>query len=243
MCRMIGFAASEPIAIGPFLRELARQSLEGCRPPGCDRPHEDGFGIALFRNGHWLLVHEQCAVWEGPLDGLGKLTGTIAVLHSRMATDETTINFTKLHPFRARAGGSDLVFCHNGSIYGHERLFPAAGLPADTDPKDVIDTQAYFAMVCAEFGEGRGMLDALPAAAEQIYATVGAHDARSLNALISDGRSLVAYKGHVLDANRGYHTLFTTRAAGVAVVSTQVYGLPGAGTWHPVEGAQTVSPG
>jgi len=240
---MIGFSATEPREIGPFLQALARQSREGCRPPGCERFHEDGYGLALLRDGHWLLVHEQCPVWEGALNALGKLRANVALLHSRLATDDGTINITKLHPFATRSGSGELVMCHNGSILGHQKLFVAAGLPADTDTDSIIDTEVYMRFVQRAYEQTGDMAAAVESAATAIYRLVGPSQARSLNLLASDGTGLVAYKGQIQPRFVGYHTLFTARGEGVAVVSTQEFAMDGLSEWKPLEGAMTLQPG
>ncbi len=251
MCRMIAYSSREPRRIAPFLDELARQAEHGCRPPGADeRPHEDGYGVAVWTGTHWIVAREQCAAWRGALAQLGELRGTVALLHARLASDDGTINFTKLHPFCRQVGGLSLAFCHNGTIRGHDRLeWPedlarkTGGAPADflaENPKPVapgaIDTEAYFTLVAARIAAGDPPETALPAAADDIYRQVGPGKARSLNAFLSDGRGLVAFRGQVLPENAGYHTLFENRAAGLTVFSTQEFGFGQDSAWKPVDG-------
>jgi predicted glutamine amidotransferase len=241
---MLAFIAREPQALAPYIQSLVMQSREGNRPPGCERFHEDGYGVTVWQGDHWLTWHEQCAVWEGAITALDGIKSTIAILHSRLATDEGTINITKLHPFLATAkDGNTLALCHNGSIIGHEQLFDAADmnwaneLSKDQQP---IDTEVYFRMVTNAYNAHHDMTRAIKDATETIYDTVGKDSARSLNALFSDGHSLLALKGSVLPRYIDYHTLHTTSGDGIAVVSTQTCDVPFAKTeeWRRVNGVE-----
>lgn len=219
MCRMIAFHSASPLALAPFLEALAHQSR--C---GVNSPHGDGFGFAVWRGGHWLVIREQCAVHEAELSELGQLTGTIALLHSRKASDKDTINFTKLHPFCGMAGRDSLVFCHNGTINNHEAI-------ASDAPPGSIDTEKYAALFFAAYKHSRNTAAALKTAAQQVLesgATV-----TSINAFASDGHTLAAYKGPVLDPS--YHTLHTASAPGLAVVSTETFEYPALADWLPLE--------
>ena len=244
MCRMLAFIAREPQPLAPYIESLVMQSREGNRPPGCERFHEDGYGVTVWQGDHWLTLHEQCAVWEGAISALDGVTTTIALLHSRLATDKGTINISKLHPFLDTVNGNTtLAFCHNGSIMGHDRLLGVANMKWANEVDDnqqPIDTEVYFCMVTNAYKARPDMTGAITDATNKIYETVGKEDARSLNALFSDGHSLLAYKGNVLPRYKDYHTLHTTAGDGIAVVSTQTFAVPFAQTapWRPVKDAE-----
>lgn len=244
MCRMLAFIAREPQALAPYVQSLVVQSCEGNRPPGCERFHEDGYGVAVWQGDHWLTLHEQCAVWKGEVATLNGVKATIALLHSRLATDEGTINISKLHPFLDTVNGdTTLAFCHNGSIIKHQRLFGVADMNWASEVegnRQPIDTEVYFRMVANAYNAHPDMTRAITDATNKIYETVGSEDARSLNALFSDGHSLLAFKGNVLPHYKDYHTLHTTAGDGIAVVSTQTFEVPFTPTtpWRGVEGAE-----
>jgi predicted glutamine amidotransferase len=223
---MIGVVSREPVAAAPYLEELSRQSRDGV-----NNPHGDGWGTAVLSGGHWIIVREQSAIWEGALGVLGALRGTIMLLHTRKASDGGTINITKVHPFCAPGSGSGIVFCQNGTINRHDLL--QTRLPASA-----IDTEKYFDIVLRRHESGVGFAGAVEEAAAEIHAAGG--DPTSLNSFISDGREFVAYRGRILPENAGYHTLHIRKSGGVSIVSTERFGAQD--DWRELEGSWAVSP-
>lgn len=223
MCRMIAGAAAGAVEIGPFLDALACQSRSGIHAP-----HADGYGLAVLSGGHWIHVREQCPLWEGQYHSLRALRGNVFVLHARQATPGMTINLTKLHPFCWPGSHPGLMFCHNGSIRRAQLL------NTPTLDAGAIDTERYFDLVIRHYQSTRNLGAALRQAVEEIQA---AHaDATSLNAFLTDGQSLVAWKGRVLPENKDYHTLFVHESDELALVSTEVFPLPDNGKWRELEG-------
>ncbi len=222
MCRMIAVVAREPIVAAPFLEELAAQSRMGV-----ESPHGDGFGAAIFTGGHWLHVREQSPAWAVALEAFGKIRGTLMLLHSRKASDPTTINLTKLHPFCWPGFGQGVMFCQNGTIRKHEKIQTRLDASA-------IDTEKYFDVVIRHYEKSKDFGEAISAAAEEIE-RCGA-DATSLNAFLSDGKELVAYKGKILEQNSCYHTLFVKEEAGISVVSTEPFHGEKKEQWKALEG-------
>jgi predicted glutamine amidotransferase len=221
MCRMIGVIAREPVAARPFLNELATQSRDGS-----EAPHGDGFGAAIFTGGHWLHVREQCPAWEVSLAALGTIEGTLMLLHSRKASDPATINLTKLHPFCADHGPG-VMFCQNGTIRQPEKMRTHLDDSA-------IDTEKYFDVLTRHYKTSGDFGKAFLGAAEEIK-SCGA-DPTSLNALVSDGKELVAYKGEILAENCCYHTLFVREKPDISVVSTEPFQGEEEGKWRALEG-------
>lgn len=226
MCRMIGVFAREPIETARFLDALVAQARDGRRPPGPQsRPHEDGYGVAVFSGDHWIHIREMCPMWEGALEASRVLRGTVMLLHARLASVNTAIDLTKLHPFAAATEKMPtLMFCHNGTIRGAQRLPVAC-------PDHATDTERYFALVQDRITHGDGLSEALSIAVQTIYSAVG-EDAVSVNALLTDGREMVAYRGRIRPENRDYHTLFVAEGDGLRIVSTEPFDCPGAGEWR-----------
>ena len=219
---MIAVVSREPLAAGPFLQELAVQSRDGAQAP-----HGDGFGAAIFTGSHWLHVREQCPAWDVSLSALGTIEGTLMLLHSRKASDPTTINLTKLHPFCRAGRGPGVMFCQNGTIRQHERMRTRLDGTA-------IDSEKYFDVVMRHYEAAGDFGKAFLGAAEEIK-SCGA-DPTSLNAYLSDGKELVAYKGDILAENCCYHTLFVKEDPVMSVVSTEPFDDTDKGRWLPVEG-------
>jgi len=223
MCRMIGFVSETPIPAAPFLKALAVQAREGR-----ECPHGDGWGMALRVNGHWLWVRQASPIWEGPLDALGELRADLGILHARQASPNTPINLNKVHPFvmpdprHPDEKNFVLIFCHNGTVRIPERIPVAV-------PADAIDSERYFALVVKSLKETNHLQSAVKSASETII-NAGAQPS-SLNCLLSDGESLIAYRGAVLPENLEYHTLYVQRSSGCTVLSTEplpepLYGNP-----------------
>ena len=218
---MIAVISRKPMEAAPFLKELAIQSRTGVFAP-----HQDGYGAAIFSKGHWLHVREQCPVWKGSLEALGAARGTVMLLHSRKASDKSTINLTKLHPFSAPGKDAELMFCMNGTIRKHEKLSCNAGGCG-------IDTEKYFDLVRRRYAAGKSLQKAVAGAVEEIEQAKA--DPTSLNCFLSDGRELIAYKGRILQENVCYHTLFVHQKLGLAIVSTEPF-KKNAAMWRPLEG-------
>lgn len=229
MCRMIGVVSSREVSLRPFFDALVEQALEG---KVIGEKHGDGYGIAVLRNGHWLHVREQCPIWEAPGEQLGSLAGNILILHARLASDHSTINISKLHPFCWPGEQPGIMFCQNGTIREHQRL-------KSNLPPDAIDTERYFDVVIRHYLDSRDLESAQLAAAEEIYSS--GIDARSINALLSDGQRLIAYRGRVLPEYRDYHTLFVSQSEDSFVVSTQEFDLPRASSWRGLAEREIVS--
>jgi predicted glutamine amidotransferase len=219
---MIAVVSREPIAAAPYLDELAFQSKDGV-----DGPHGDGFGAAIFSGGHWLHVREQCPAWEVSQAALGMVKGTLMLLHSRKASDPATVNLTKLHPFCRPGHGQGVMFCQNGTIRKHEQMRSALDGSA-------IDTEKYFDVVMRYYDASADFGRAMLAAGEEIE--ICGADPTSLNAFISDGLELVAYRGKILAENSCYHTLFVKEERDISVVSTEAFRKESKERWRALDG-------
>lgn len=202
MCRMIGFSASAPVRVGQFLRAVAHQAQHGCRPWG--RPHGDGWGMVLATSTGWFHARSDRPIWEFPLERLADLEATSGLVHSRLASPNTPVDLTKVHPFCAVVGVRPLAFCHNGSVTNVD----AMPLPKMVElPPKPIDTERYFALVQDGVAAGLDAELALAEAARSIL-RAGAQ-ASSLNALLLSEEELVAFRGPVDQNYAHYYTLFT----------------------------------
>jgi predicted glutamine amidotransferase len=222
---MIGVIAREPVEAARFVDALVAQARDGRRPPGPrSRPHEDGYGVAVFSGDHWIHIREMCPMWEGMLEASRVLRGTAMLLHARLASPSLAVDLTKLHPFAAAINDSTLMFCHNGTIKAAQRLPVVC-------PDHATDTERYFALVQDRIRLGDGLSESLLGTVKTIYSAVG-EDAVSVNALLTDGREMVAYRGRITPENSDYHTLFVAEGDGLRVVSTEPFDCPGAGEWR-----------
>jgi predicted glutamine amidotransferase len=214
MCRMIGFSAAQPRRVGEFLDALAHQAQWGCRPWG--RPHGDGWGMMLLTPSGWFHTRCDHPIWKSQLDRLADLEASCGLMHCRLASPDTPVNITKVHPFCAVVSGASVAFAHNGTIRNVSALPP----PANADlPSDAIDTEFYFAHVRQRLGDGLADDEALRGTVAFLMGA-GA-DVSSLNALMLRGDTLSAIKGPIDDEYRHYYTLYVHTRDDAVVVSTE----------------------
>lgn len=162
------------------------------------------------------------------MNALGQFAGTACILHSRKASDPTTINITKLHPFCRPGEGAGIMFCQNGTIRKHEQIASDLG-------QDAIDSEKYFDLFMKHHAISRDLESAFHKAAQDIH-DCGA-DPTSLNAIASTGTELVAYRGKVVPENETYNTMFTAQHGDVMVASTETFDSDGVRLeWEPLDG-------
>lgn len=214
MCRMVGFSASSPVKIGPFLEAVAFQAQHGCRPWG--RPHGDGWGLVVATKDGWLHARNDRPIWEFPLHHLAGLEATCGLVHARLASPNTPVDITKVHPFCAIVGGRSVAFCHNGSVSNAEHILPRVKIPL---PHNAIDTELYFALVQERFHDGLDATLAIEEAARTILEA--GCTASSLNALLLAQDELVALRGPVMKGLEHYYSLYYYQVNDCCIVSTE----------------------
>src|SRR5437763_1758428 len=102
------------------------------------------FDLDFWRLRRINLLQLSVKVWDAARSALNSIEGTVLLLHSRKASDPTSINLTKLHPFCWPGKGKGIMFCQNGTIRKHERLKSSLGPGA-------IDTEKYFDIVIRHY--------------------------------------------------------------------------------------------
>ncbi|MCX7625176.1 MAG: class II glutamine amidotransferase [Candidatus Sumerlaeaceae bacterium] len=214
MCRMVGFSASSPQRIGPFLEAVAFQAQHGCRPWG--RPHGDGWGMVIATAQGWFQTKSDRPIWDFPLHHLANLEATCGLVHARLASPNTPVDITKVHPFSATLGERTFAFCHNGSISKAEHLLPDIQIAL---PPKAIDTEIYFGLVQQHLGNGLDAALALREAARKILSADC--EASSLNALLLTQDELVALRGPVTHGLEHYYTLYYYQVNECCVISTE----------------------
>lgn len=223
MCRMVGFSASSPVKIGPFLEAVAFQAQHGCRPWG--RPHGDGWGLVVATNEGWFHARSDHPIWEFPLHQLAGLEAKCGLVHARLASPNTPVDITKVHPFCAVVAERPLAFCHNGSITNPEHIVPRVKIPL---PPKAIDTELYFAIVQELLHNGLNADLAIEEAARTIFEA--GCNASSLNAFLLTQDELVALKGPVMQDLKHYYTIYYYQVNNCSIVSTECFPEWGDGT-------------
>ncbi|MGC8841070.1 MAG: class II glutamine amidotransferase [Candidatus Sumerlaeaceae bacterium] len=211
---MVGFTAAKPVRVGAFLEAVAEQAQHGCQPWG--RPHGDGWGMALLTPAGWFVAHSNRPIWEFSLGRLAGVEATSGLVHARLASPNTPVNLTKVHPFCAVIEGQTYAFCHNGSITRRERLPRPANITLATD---AIDTEQYFALVQERLACGDSEEEALATTVKDIENV--SCEFSSLNALLLSEKKLVAVRGPVDEKYRHYYTIYVHCGPEIVAVSTE----------------------
>ena len=183
MCRLLGYAAARPMTFG---RALGATEL--AEFVDLARVHCDGWGRASVANPGLEpdVVTSQLSAQLDPnfLAHNSSAPGRAGMLHLRWATDGLAVQPENTHPFLA----DGIAFAHNGSVDRHalEGLLEPellAGVAGTTD------SELYFALVRQYRSRSADLTDAVFSAVRRIRA---AAPIQSLNALVIDGRQLVA---------------------------------------------------
>jgi predicted glutamine amidotransferase len=222
---MLGLAGIPQPSASEWLNAFRPLSEKGCVrnekgvPPG----HKDGWGIAGFPDGKPFYygrrpksASEDSAAWKEALANAEKNPSPLLIAHLRKASKGQAV-IENTHPF-SRDGW---LFCHNGTI------FDAENLPLKKhEPEGGTDSERFFLFLLEELERGGGTDEALKKAIRE-----GAGRCRwnSLTLLLSNGRSLYAYRCYTEVEQKDYYTLWFT-ADGGAVCSERI--LEGkAGPW------------
>ena len=199
MCRVLGitnFDFSRHRRIVERFCALARTGVVMAGdPPG----HEDGWGLAFYREGE-LVVHksgvnllEETDKVFGPLSAVK--TSPVMILHLRKSAWTNTSSARHAHPFHR----GNTVFFHNGVVYDYRDLLPAITIPGLG--ADARDTEVFFYHVMSGDRRdlGRAFLDSV--------ATIRrSHTYSALNCLFSDGVKLFAYRDYAKEPD--YYSLY-----------------------------------
>ena len=112
MCELLGISALAPVTVGLSFTEFARHG-------GDTGPHEDGWGIAYFRDRDALLIREPHPAAESPFAAFirdADFESKTVLSHIRKATvgNRTLAN---TQPFARELGGRMHLFAHNGALF------------------------------------------------------------------------------------------------------------------------------
>jgi len=138
MCRLVGWAAAQPISAAEVIGDDVEQILE------LSRLHQDGWGAAWCGPNGLTVVREPEAAHEGEgfVPTLGNAIGTTGIVHLRWATTGSRCP-ENTHPFTHE----QIAFMHNGSL-------PVDGALATMVDPDLLeqvagttDSELYFAAV------------------------------------------------------------------------------------------------
>jgi glutamine amidotransferase len=213
MCRLLGVTHFDLARHGALVARFCDLAATGAVMPGDPPGHQDGWGLALYREGN-PEVHKSGG---NLLDETEKLMGIlqgaprfpVLILHLRKSAWKDSSSTRHAHPFQY----GNVAFAHNGVVYGYEKLLPAITIPG-LEP-DALDTEVFFYHMMT----GAQTRDL----GEAFLGTVGLikRECRysALNTLFSDGRRLFAYRDFSKEPD--YYSLFTARDRESVYVSSE----------------------
>ncbi|MCM2359606.1 MAG: class II glutamine amidotransferase [Geobacteraceae bacterium] len=212
MCRLLGITNFEFSRHDKIVRnfcELARiGNVMAGDPPG----HQDGWGLAFYRNGE-LTVHksggnllEETEKVIGQLSGIGR--APVVILHLRKSAWNDTSSTRHAHPFHY----NKVVFAHNGVVYDYQGLIPAVRIPGLGE--DALDTEVFFYhfMSAGSLEPGRAFL-------RTVSIIKQGYRYSALNSLFSDGARLFAYRDYSKEPD--YYSLYKAYSEDSRIISSQ----------------------
>ncbi|NJD61091.1 MAG: class II glutamine amidotransferase [Deltaproteobacteria bacterium] len=210
MCRMIGFAAVDPVDVAPYLAALSAFSRSGNLVEGWERRpggnHPDGWGIAYRESGRMRLRRGGMPANADPVFSDVRVTTDRFIGHVRYASNTATVNADNAHPFLV----SGTALAHNGTFRGR--------IGEEASRRNVSDTLVFLEMLAARWGE-RTFSRLREALAELLGDTGLVGDYSAANLLIASGESLFALRNY--RRNEGYYTLFLDAAPGRVVAASE----------------------
>lgn len=213
MCRLFGVTNFDLARHGTLVARFCDLASTGAVMPGDPPGHQDGWGLALYREGN-LEVYKSGG---NLLDETDRLMGIlkavprspVLILHLRKSAWKDSSSTRHAHPFQC----GNVAFAHNGVVYGYERLLPTITIPG-LKP-DALDTEVFFyhVMSCAQTRDLRKAFRDTACLIKREYRY------SALNTLFSDGGRLFAYRDFFKEPD--YYTLFTAREKDSVYVSSE----------------------
>lgn len=213
MCRLFGITNFDLARHETLVARFCDLARTGAVMPGDPPGHQDGWGLALYREGK-LEVHKSGANLLDETDRLmaiiqGTPRSPVLILHLRKSAWKGSSSTRHAHPFQY----GNVALAHNGVVYGYEGLVPAITIPG-LEP-DALDTEVFFYHVMSG-AQTRDLGEAFLDTASLIKRE---YRFSSLNVLLSDGKRLFAYRDFSKEPD--YYSLFTARDQGSVYVSSQ----------------------
>ncbi len=146
MCRLLGYQGPRPVRLDREILDLPNALI---RQSACDRdvckPNEDGWGFGYDEGGLLQIVKKPNRAHADPeFARIARRPFRRMMLHIRRASvgDRTETN---THPW---SYGGELIFAHNGSVYGFDRIRreAMASLPEPLRGNIRGETDSEFAM-------------------------------------------------------------------------------------------------
>lgn len=228
MCRLLGITHFDLARHEAIVARFCDLALTGAVMPGDPPGHQDGWGLALYREGK-LEVHKSGANLLDETDRLFRILqetprSPVVILHLRKSAWKGSSSARHAHPFQY----GNVALAHNGVVYGYEKLLPAITIPGLAP--DALDTEVFFYHVLSgaqTHNLGEAFLDTVGLIKREYRYS-------SLNTLFSDGHRLFAYRDFSKEPD--YYSLFTARDRDSVYVASQP--LSETLAWTPMSQAE-----
>lgn len=221
MCRMVGVVFRDRLDPEAF-RDLRHVAETGKVPDqGDELPgHRDGWGVVSFMAGSPIYVGRSeremhlDPSYDSALCGAAKLIGpNIVIAHARRGS-EGSRSMANTHPFVS----DSIAFAHNGTV---RSFHPATSRKA----KGQTDSERLFMAFMERHDEKKDLKRALRSL---ILEDVAGHEYTAVILMISDGRSLVGYRGYADERDAWYYGLKVSRCpSAVTLFQETVHGYAG----------------
>jgi len=229
MCRLYGFRANEPTKVECTLVQAQNALMVQSRSDLRGKAHEDGWGIAYYKNSAASIEKRIAAAHEDLHFGVmaERVHSTTVVAHVRQAT-VGAITPRNTHPFQY----GRWVFAHNGTVarFDHARRLLEQRIDAELLElrQGETDSELAFYWILSRLRRSGVDLDAgcddprllAEALSDSVHALeamgVGGEKPAKLNFLLTDGKVLVA--------SRWRNSLFMVSRRGIR--DCEVCGVP-----------------
>jgi predicted glutamine amidotransferase len=190
MCRLLAWAAREPVTVAHALGESDLEAFTGL-----SRQHADGWGMAWWPADSdgaapSTTTSTTCAAADGRYrSATHEATGDLGFVHLRWATPGLPVVAANTHPFtRGR-----WAFAHNGAIHPQDRLDQILPPGWKSRMRGTTDSERYFLAVVARLEDGASVREAVTAVVHDIF---DRFEPTSLNAMLLDPDALHIIAAH-----------------------------------------------
>lgn len=192
MCRLLGVIANKTVDLEfSFLKADKPFKQLGSKNP-------DGWGIGWYANSKPMIYKEGLSILNsGQLaNSMKEARSQIIISHLRKGTGAEPAERNS-HPFSF----DEFIFAHNGSV-DRERLMDLLEDDFKNALKGETDSEVYFYWLVQNIRKEGDVVKGIRSAVNKVKE----YEHRGLNFLLSDGRSLYAFR--YSNGNRGYYSLY-----------------------------------
>jgi predicted glutamine amidotransferase len=239
MCRLLGWAGRQPIAVADVLGPAALADFTAL-----SLQHSDGWGMGwwpepLPANGSPSSERSTTRAADDPhfADLIRSIHADAAFVHLRWANTGMAVQPANTHPF-VRGG---MAFAHNGAIHPFDRIDEITPAGYESEVRGTTDSERYFMAIAARLDAGDTMRDAVAAVVERIFAEFLP---TSLNAMLLAPDALYVVSAH--DNSRApkrddgsgpdpnFYTLSSRVVGDSLVIASSGFAQPQADGWRPL---------